>query len=229
MRKTKRQLREGFTMTELMVAIGVIVIIGSLLLPAWDSAKRKAQGVKCVGNLRGWGTALSSYIADMGGVYRNWYSGTRTHPDAAQYWTWYMITPMGYTAAELQRTRCPLGPGKISDLSSIHYGFYAADEHGKVVNNPGGQHYEIRMGTHPKPASGILLADSLTSAGVQVHTIFPDRLLARGGIHARHDGKANLYFLDGHVESASPQRLNELGVPKYYDGEGAEKSTPVAK
>lgn len=227
MSRTKIALRAGFSLTELIVTIGIMVIIGSLLLPAWDKAKRSAQDAKCTGHLRGWGTALNAFIADNGGVYRNWYSGTRNHPDPAQYWTWYMVSPMGYSSSELQRTRCPLAPGKITDNTSIHYGFYAADKNGRIMDNPGGKHYEIRMGTHPSPSKGILLADSLTSAGVQVHTIFPANLLSRGGIHTRHDGRANLFFLDGHVESATPERLGELEVTKYFDKDGQEQSSPV--
>lgn len=213
----------------MMVAIGIITVLGSLLLPVWGKVQKKSQDVTCLANLRSWGGVLQSFISDNDGRYRNWYSGTRTHPDPAQYWTWYAVSPLGHTAAELQRSRCPLGPGKPTDLTAVHYGFYAADSHGSVVTNPGGSHYEIRFNTHPSPSKAILLADSLTSAGVPVHTIFPPNLISRGGIHAPHGNNANLYFADGHVESASPERLNELGVTKYYNKEGEAKDTPKAK
>lgn len=221
--------RAGFSLTELLVAIGVIAVVGSLLIPVVNKVKGRSNDLKCMANLRHWGSVLQGFIAENNGVYRNWYSGTRNHPDPAQYWTWYAVSPLGHTTAQLQNSRCPLGPGKPTDLTAVHYGFYAADPNGRVVNNPGGSHYEIRFGTHPAPSKAIMLADSLTSAGVQVHTIFPANLISRGGIHARHGENANLYFFDGHAESANPERLHELGVTKYFDKDGKEASSPVSK
>lgn len=224
----KQYPKSGFSLTELLVAIGVIAIIGSLLFPVMKRMKEKSAEVKCVANLRQWGTILQAYIAESGGTYRNWYSGTRNHQDAAQYWTWYMVTPLKYSTAELQKTRCPAGPGKPTDITAYHYGFYAADAYGKKVNNPGGLHYEIQFATHSTPSKAILLADSLDGNGLQAHTIFPDNLITRGGIHARHGNNANIYFLDGHIETAGPQRLSDLGVTKYYDKDGKTKSSPTA-
>ena len=65
---TRAHARQGFTLVELLVVIGIIAVLVSLLLPALNKAREAAMRASCLSNLKQIATLLNMYATEYKGV-----------------------------------------------------------------------------------------------------------------------------------------------------------------
>lgn len=73
-RTSSRSTRFGFTLTELLIVIGIIAVLIAILLPAINRAREAAKRTVCAANLRSLGQAFRAYVEQNGEPPRAFFS-----------------------------------------------------------------------------------------------------------------------------------------------------------
>ena len=69
MRKCHRGLmKDGFTLVEILIVIGIIAVLSGLLLPVLRAAREKPRTTACVSNLKQLHSAFAMYASDNNGI-----------------------------------------------------------------------------------------------------------------------------------------------------------------
>lgn len=89
----------AFTLVELLVVVGIIAILISILLPALQNARKSAQTVQCLSNMRQIGQAIQGFAATHDDRYPAASTGIYTQSDGTQAtkaWTWVTVVNYFY-------------------------------------------------------------------------------------------------------------------------------------
>ena len=220
-----QQPRESsaFTLTELLVVIAIIAIPAALLLPAINRAKARAQRIQCVNNLRQLGVGLSVFLANNHG-----YPSMSAPANDDDPGTWIgQLANGGLGIFKLDKNylttgiwRCPSAKwSSRMDYTPCYYSYntYGVLRVGNRTNALGLLgHYSESSHTYARitesevtnPTDMMAIGDSFT-AGVDFMRFDLAGLERYGNTLSRHQGRANVLFCDGHVESSTLKFLFE--------------------
>jgi prepilin-type processing-associated H-X9-DG protein/prepilin-type N-terminal cleavage/methylation domain-containing protein len=203
----------AFTLVELLVVIAIIAILAALLLAAVSQSKRRAQQIQCVNNLHQIGIGLQNVLASDH-AYPFYVDTKKTNNN---FWAFPLeIDGFGISKPPTHWANTGVWHCPVEPQPSLSYGYNALG-FGSYTNTLGlSGHYSINsnMLITLAPISESEVADPSDMMAMG-ETFSPNAIdFFRGpkGYFAtlsekyqrailRHQGKANVVFCDGHVES----------------------------
>ena len=198
----------AFTLMELLVVLAVIVVLSGVLLSALARAQASGRSAQCVANLSQWGIALNLYANDNGGYYPKRGQGIQaiqsiSVPQLSASDVWLNALPPyagqpGFVDAS--NTGHAPKPGDHSifvcpeakpSTSGPYFLPYAMNMYLSPTIRPI-PHNRVQI---PSPSQLAFLADGPVAWSSTVPS-------SQGySVSARHAGRANICFVDGHVAS----------------------------
>ncbi|MGA9779344.1 MAG: prepilin-type N-terminal cleavage/methylation domain-containing protein [Limisphaerales bacterium] len=212
------RVQAAFTLVELLVVIAIIAILAALLLPVISLSKKRAQQIQCVNNLRQLALGIQNFVADNH-AYPSIFGGTNS--DNPGIW----ITQLergGFDISKPKRKffaegvwRCPSARWTgnwPTNTTPACYG-YNAYGLGSLTNSLGlgGRYIPSPFSFAPlnesevaNPSDMMAMGDGFSGGMFFVRLTF---IANSKRAYSRHQGKANVAFCDGHVDSPTLQFL----------------------
>jgi prepilin-type processing-associated H-X9-DG protein/prepilin-type N-terminal cleavage/methylation domain-containing protein len=202
--------KAGFTLTEAMVAMAIVSIIAALCFPAFQKMQERQKAARCVANLRTTAALLHVLAQERNGVISVFREGGGAFDVRWNKQLRELIDAPLETSPPAAVLSCPAMPDGNSNWYC--YGMFMINPPGRIVSGDGYKAYEVRLGEIEKPSTTPMFADSVDPGnGKQIFRIVSKNTASSGGVHLRHDNRANMVFYDGHVEGVGNERLAELG------------------
>lgn len=214
-RRVKSTSYGGFSLTEILVVAGILIILISMVVPTVGYVREKAKSSLCVQKLRELGFGVHNYVAENGTylIAYNGYFG---------YWT-DLISPYmdgrkvdAITYSNLPAwIVCPSKPGRIGyGWNYYHFGHNTSTKTNTILSRPA---------QVSEASKTVLIADSADDPEAQrtEHLVVYGTKSKLAKRHA--GGVANFLFTDGHVEGLNTNQAGER-LPRMFEKYPGEKS-----
>jgi prepilin-type processing-associated H-X9-DG protein/prepilin-type N-terminal cleavage/methylation domain-containing protein len=214
MEKDQRHATKAFTLLELLVVIAIIAILAALLLPVISQGKRKALNIRCTGNLHQLGVGMQTFLSNNRGYPSRSHNTNMGFPGS-----WMnQLEIGGLGVANPQGNffvtgiwQCPAVQWygqNTANFTSYGYNAYGVLPVGNLTNSPGllghfvpGLWFRgINESEVIAPSDMMAIADCFDGSVYFMRNSVTN-LLRYGNTLTRHQGRSNVLFCDGHVES----------------------------
>lgn len=210
--------RSAFTLTEMLVVLGILAVVMAILLPVLFGAREKARGATCLSNMRQLSLGLTLYAQDSDGYFP-------THVEASKVATpdWDLqVLPYAHDRGVFHCPSCPVPASWVTGPYSVTEGYALNSD---ISGAYDGNHPSVTDTSVRFPSSTVTLCEvsyqngpgpgdmSVTSA-----TDVPEDgsglppgasyIGQAGGL--RHQGGSNYTFADGHSHWYRPNQISGI-------------------
>ena len=220
------QIAGGFTLVELLISVTLVATLSALSMAGWRAYRGMATRAVCASNLKQLASATNLYCADHNGFFPPY---VQKNPGGGRMWFFGLETSSsgsGEGSRDLDRTAGPLYPyiqevGKIEVCPAFDYNSALWKAKFKGASYGYGYNWLLGGRTTGRPLHSSNLSQGghviLFADCGQVNTFQAPASPKKPMIeefylvnetdktfHFRHNGRANVVFCDGHVESFIP-------------------------
>lgn len=220
----KENIRRGFTLTEVIIALSVISLLAVMLMPVAKQCLATAKTVRCEGNLRHIAIAFNQYAADNENrLPPSWIPGNN---DYNNNWWYYLATYLGKPQpknwADVIRICDPnKGPLGCPETNAGATGYalpwvsYKMARNFQTTSIPG-----ISLLSIHRPAQTLLVSEGKAhpdfNSALSVSESSPAQSQNQGLVYA-HGGKINALFVDGHIMRLDPKSMANIWTNAYVN------------
>lgn len=215
-KETGSQVRRAFTLVELLVSVGIIVVLAILLFSGSKATMERSKQGTCIGNLRAIGGAMNLYVAEYG-MFPAHYD--KLDPVQRNSIWYHKLLNNGFLDSE-SVLFCPSSVNRPKDKAmavqwgGVGYGMNLAlstdfDAPVQDFTSP------ARVGEVSAPSRTIMAVDSGFKEGTSYQTYYAYPNKPPGATDSaawpRHGNQCNVLFVDGHVSQVKTPNMNDFG------------------